>query len=808
MNQLQDAAISVVSAGVSVQVEPSLEVSSLEVKMSIDSAPDEHPKCGRLEFRGVEVAYLNIDGEFMLPLAELLALVLPSTPRTTLFTRMEKMKVRRHFCQPEEIKLLKTVNGIHGSSANCTLLSKTEVERYFSIYIDNLAEQSNESNKLISSEDITNASKINSEESEAAKSKAKLNMQSAYRNNKEIPKKLTPPKKHKKSTHLKAKHKLPKISNSVKVKSAPLSVSLCNETIAGTDGSASIEETSCAVSFDKCVEDILPVASESHRSASHVSNCSQTHPLLNNNKRLKKRDKNFDSALNKEGKSSRAKKRLSSDNEIKQEFEAPLKIPKWCAPNGLKQPNACEFHAARKSQKSDGDGLISDCSSVDSGFASTALSNASTPTKTDFSAVELSGLLRKDEEAIREHECSLRPPKLKTPSKNSCGQNYGKSLTLSPPALVLKRYEDSWQVEQKSPDKDVNCLHKRNLKFKKKKARRGKLPSHFDETCGHVKTNSSHEQVRKRRKRRKSLNLREETWTTNDLIIGENADVPGLRNTKKKRKQKNSISREVTSLNGKVHDEEEIGGICKTAKTRNIERLSEEKQNLTKCLTANELSKCALLGDEKVLDKLVGDALDNFFGRKTKKKTPQPVLDSSSAGPTPKKPKVVGPKKPVLKTNSSFKLLNLFPVTSQLSIEDGGLCPVFTMSCPEGVRPPTSHPLWKWSLGGPVFSDPAPQFLKPRPVPNPKKTLCSCQMTEAANKEISLLKSKGRTGFSESKQPITLPSVPITASCANGTYSDSKAKQNICLGLGESDVSRCNATPHGFSSPSVKIVAN
>ena len=84
MNQLQDAAISLVSAGVSVQVEPSLEVSSLEVKMSIDSAPDEPPKCGRLEFRGVEVAYLNIDGEFMLPLAELLALVLPSTPRTTL----------------------------------------------------------------------------------------------------------------------------------------------------------------------------------------------------------------------------------------------------------------------------------------------------------------------------------------------------------------------------------------------------------------------------------------------------------------------------------------------------------------------------------------------------------------------------------------------------------------------------------------------------------------------------------------------------------------------------------------------------
>lgn len=49
--------------------------------MGTEVAPEdkELPKCGRLVFRGVELAYLNIDGEFMLPLAELLALVLPST---------------------------------------------------------------------------------------------------------------------------------------------------------------------------------------------------------------------------------------------------------------------------------------------------------------------------------------------------------------------------------------------------------------------------------------------------------------------------------------------------------------------------------------------------------------------------------------------------------------------------------------------------------------------------------------------------------------------------------------------------------
>lgn len=50
-------------------------MSLLEVKMSIDLVLDEYLKCGRLEFRGVEVVYLNIDGEFMLFLVELLVLV-------------------------------------------------------------------------------------------------------------------------------------------------------------------------------------------------------------------------------------------------------------------------------------------------------------------------------------------------------------------------------------------------------------------------------------------------------------------------------------------------------------------------------------------------------------------------------------------------------------------------------------------------------------------------------------------------------------------------------------------------------------
>ena len=96
----------------------------------------EQRNCGRYIFREADLAYLLIDGEKMFPLAELLASLFSNTARTTLFTRMEKIKTRRHFCSAEEIKLLKTVNGIHGSSAICTLIPQADVQKYCDVYID------------------------------------------------------------------------------------------------------------------------------------------------------------------------------------------------------------------------------------------------------------------------------------------------------------------------------------------------------------------------------------------------------------------------------------------------------------------------------------------------------------------------------------------------------------------------------------------------------------------------------------------------------------------------------------------------
>lgn len=770
------------------------------------------PQCGRLVFRGVELAYLNIDGEYMLPLAELLALVLPSTPRTTLFTRMEKMKVRRHFCQPEEIKLLKTVNGIHGSSANCTLLSKTEVDKYCSMYIDNLSE----SNKGKCIDDIKKESEVASAERREGNCKSK-DMESAHQNNNEIADKLAVVHVRKASPRpLKAKLKLAKISNTMKLKSALSCNSQFNETLTDRTSREAIDGGLTYASVNDHREGIIPVSSKLLSSA-HASNFSQTQPLRANNKRLKKRDKNLNSEANKKGKFARAKKRLSND--VDKEFESPLKIPKRSEMHERQEEKdkvneTTQFQCGRSSQKQELDYLISDSSSNDSGFASTALSNASTPTKTDFSAGELSGLLRKDEEAIKEHEhvhsSARRPPKLKTPPKNKTGGNKGNSLTLSPPALLLKRYEDSWQVEPKSPVKEVtHCLHKSKVK-PKKDARPAGLTSLFEETCGQTqRAQVERKEVRKRRKRRKPLILKEETLVNKDSVDdGEKPDGAKVKQVKKKRakrKQKGKLSEEGTLSNEQLVSPEK-GSDFSTTKEKKPDVLPQEKQSPKTQCNAEQLSKEELAKKNSILDSIVGDALAKFFGSKTTTADVSPSAQSNITStppkPKPKKPKVAPTIKPVLKTNSDFKLLNLFPVTSQLSLEDGSLTPLFTMSCPKGEQPPSSHPLWKWRLGGPVVRDTAQKFLKPKPVPKPKKPQ-SCFTTKLVANKVRKRRRR-RNKMSTIKNSPSIKN-PLAAGSAM-TDSKSDLNKNVPAAATEFKLPAvCAATSSNIVSPSAEM---
>ena len=395
--------------------------------MSIEPAAEvqkELPKCGRLVFRGVELAYLNIDGEYMLPLAELLALVLPTTPRTTVFTRMEKMKVRRHFCKPDEIKLLKTVNGINGLSANCTLISKTEVDKYCSMYIDDL----NERSERKCSDDFTNESEIAGKEHSVENygGKGIESTESAYHDNTKIQNKLTVLHKQKRSSPLKAKLKLTKICSSVKLKSALSPDSQCTQTSTDNARLAAIDSHLCSTNREGFAAVSSELLSSFQAKSPSLLKCDK----LN----TKKRDRN--SQTDKKKKLRRLKKRPSSDVQGKQEFgefESPLKIPKRSELNTREQDTdkineQCLSRSSRcsrtsqPSQRQEFDCFISASSSNDSGFASTVLSNASSPTKRHFIAEDLSELRKKDNEATKNREHSsprTKLPKLKTPTNST-----------------------------------------------------------------------------------------------------------------------------------------------------------------------------------------------------------------------------------------------------------------------------------------------------------------------------------------------------------------------------------------------------
>ena len=782
--------------------------------MTAEPAPEETvkekevPLCGRLVFRGVELAYLNIDGEYMLPLAELLALVLPTTPRTTLFTRMEKMKVRRHFCEPEEIKLLKTVNGIHGSSANCTLLSKTEVEKYCSMYID----RPSEFNQAISRDTNTEEPATSEVTSKESVLNDKDTTESTQLNSDTNPNKLAVLCKHKTSAPLKPKLRLTKVATSKKLKSRSSPDCEVNKTLTDNASRVAIDGDLTSGNVNRYGEGCHL---DSPSSSYHVTNFTQTMSLVNlgaNKKRAKKRDSSSE-PNKKMRKVVREKKRSSSNNsDIKKPFESPLKIPKRSKLNGHEESDKVkevnQFRTSRSnSNKQDLDTLISDSSSNDSGFGSTALSNASTPTKTDFSAGELSGSLRKDEDAIKEHAhtspCTL---KLKTPKKSKTKEirNLGKSLTLSPPALLLKRFEDSWLVEEKGPvNETTKCLHQHKVK-PRKKARPAVLSPLFEEIGGPAKPLFHQKQVKKAKKCRKPLSLKEEIESkpliTKDLILGERQDSAGIIKKKKfKRKVKGKLlklkARREQTLLGKVVSPDKIK-LTDVSKEKKLGGLPQRGSSPKTQLDIDKQAKEELLKKDTVLERLVGKALTKFFAPATSDCTRSTdITPAKVRKPKPKKPKA----NPVLKANCNFKLLNLFPATSLLTLADGGLCPSFTMACPEGIEPHSSHPVWQWSLGKPVARSPQKSTLKPKPVQ--KELLSKAKLI--TNKVRKLKRRRNKLTTNTGLGPVSCVSDP---NVSKATVAKSKL-ESVPIASAEFKLPLCDATSNiVWSSTETEVI--
>ncbi|CAH2282298.1 Hypothetical predicted protein [Pelobates cultripes] len=80
---------------------------------------------------GVRLGYLVIRGKQMFALSQVFTDLLKNIPRTTVHKRMDYLKVKKHQCDLEELRKLKSINSIAFHAAKCTLISREDVEALY-----------------------------------------------------------------------------------------------------------------------------------------------------------------------------------------------------------------------------------------------------------------------------------------------------------------------------------------------------------------------------------------------------------------------------------------------------------------------------------------------------------------------------------------------------------------------------------------------------------------------------------------------------------------------------------------------------
>lgn len=421
--------------------------------------------CGRYNYRQADLSYLLIDGERMFPLAELLASLFSNTARTTLFTRMEKIKTRRHFCSAEEIKLLKTVNGIHGSSAICTLIPEADVQKYCDVYIDRTVDIKLFSTSIRRSKVKNNISKIK----EKTLSKG------------------TVEKSNSKATNNDSKQEIS--SNAVSDKAAKTSKSR--------------KDFTAAQKFKKGTK--LPKVLKNSRENNHLKSLNNRRKGCHDPKSLASLAKlalnSTQLSSNRSGVTGKAKKKRKvkdlQDNDSSQtngrqrkkaKHENDTRDEEGClerqfndsvSVNNTSQRLSLAKHQCGSSlsqclTNANSEILFSDASSNDSGFASTTISE-SLQRKPNCLGLKNDGNYSRARTKAKNNN-SLASSKTQGKSKRvRKGPKKAKrpkhvNKTLSPPALVLKRQNNVWQVETRNEQGEPSsCKSTVNIVSKAKK---------------------------------------------------------------------------------------------------------------------------------------------------------------------------------------------------------------------------------------------------------------------------------------------------------------------------------------------------
>ena len=93
-----------------------------------------HDECGRMDYLGVNMAFIYIRGSLMFTMSEVARNLYPKWPRTTLNDRVKQMKIQWHKCTPKEIEKVLSVKGIVKLGVHCTLISKEDLDMFTRVY--------------------------------------------------------------------------------------------------------------------------------------------------------------------------------------------------------------------------------------------------------------------------------------------------------------------------------------------------------------------------------------------------------------------------------------------------------------------------------------------------------------------------------------------------------------------------------------------------------------------------------------------------------------------------------------------------
>ena len=804
--------------------------------MDQKSAQEPELSCGQVLFRGKELAYLNIGGEQMLSLAQLLSTFFPVTPRTTLFTRMEKIQARRHFCNAVEIKLLKTVGGCHGSSANCTLIPKSDVENYCETYLDQVSPPT----KDVKGQAVEHFSHKKNSESSPKKS-----MKSPKKNNKE----LQPLSKSTKLTAIQegnSSFKAKRMKKKTMVDRAVSTLGIQNKPQLKTN-----TKTGNSLSEFAANEMTDPNIGALEATDRHVTSATQTASMLSRLLKTKKSPKMKvdERSDNQTGVKQRKKRPLSSgcDDE---KFSPPTKLHiseladcetgirreiEFChlAVSEVEKLERLPLHSTVSELRSP----FSDVSSNDSGFSSTT-SRKLSPSKngmvTKYDEVTVKrkppSLLKKDSPSSK----IKRSPKKEI--EKELWKNGGDTNSLSPPALVIRRCENTWQVETKTTKESVEKV-KKKLKLDK---------STKPKTAGNNNQNTDN----------KVISAQEAVEISNAVLAEKNVQVALSPQQREKKIVKRKVSINTTEKAEQLECETKLcqdassvnntEPLCETSepkpketegplidrgifpmKRRRRRRSKLEMQEFRQFQAAKKAAKLAgipltdylhmnnlntnLLSSQKRKKKKIGNKIGTSSEKKPSDSVDTDALqteptslinptttsvtkvkkglflkpkadnelvsshsteislpagtDSTGKFTQPKKPRTdqtapevkMVPVKSSLKTNSKFKLNDLFNGFPMLSVQNGCLCPSYSHIYPEGDEiPGPDHFIWKWHLGGPVVDKVNKVQYKARKVRQKKSSLTSSNCVLAKAKVCKAKK------LARAKSKVALPTKPMS----------------------------------------------